>query len=215
MNHLQPAQRPLYYHGILLGLFSLIAGGLLAWGYLGTKDAIAARANDDLQASLNQVVPTTLYDNTPVTDTVELKRGDGTPVTVYRARQKGQVTAVAFEIAETGYSGVIRLMIGIDTDGKILGVRVISHSETPGLGDKMELSKTKWILGFDRLSLGNPPLEQWKVKKDGGRFDQFTGATITPRAVVKAIREGLEFYSSQREHIITGNAEYTGAPHHG
>lgn len=202
MNPPQKPQRPLSYHGVLLGLFSLIAGGLLAWGYLSTKEDIATRANEDLQASLNQVIPTQLYDNTLATDTVTINRRDGTPVTVYRARLKGEVTAIAFEVSQPGYSGIIKLILGLDRDGKVLGMRVIKHTETPGLGDKMELSKGKWILDFDNLSLGNPPIEQWHVKKDGGRFDQFTGATITPRAIVKAIREGLEFYSAQREHII-------------
>jgi electron transport complex protein RnfG len=206
MNHPQKPQRHLSYHGILLGLFSLIAGGLLAWGYISTKEDIATRANEDLQSSLDQVIPTQLYDNSPATDTVTLKRSDGTPVTVYRARLKSEITAVAFEVSQPGYSGVIKLILGLDRDGKVLGVRVVKHTETPGLGDKMELSKGKWILDFDNLSLGNPPIEQWKVKKDGGRFDQFTGATITPRAVVRAIREGLEFYSVEREHIIAAAA---------
>lgn len=196
-------ERPLYYHGILLGIFSLVAGGLIAAAYLKTKDAISTRANEDMQQSLSQVVPEALHDNNLANDTVDLKRADGKPVTVYRARLKGEITAIAFEVGKNGYSGEIRLVLGLDRDGKILGVRVVKHTETPGLGDKMELGKSKWVLGFNGLSLGNPPLDQWKVKKDNGRFDQFTGATITPRAIVGAIREGLQFFATERTQLLS------------
>lgn len=196
--------RPLYYHGLLLGIFALVSGTLLAVGYSQTKQDIAARAAEDLQNSLSQVIPTGSYNNNPATDSVTLQRSDGTTVTVYQARNNGLISAVAFEVSKGGYSGEIRLILGLDRDGKILGVRVIKHTETPGLGDKMEVSKGKWIFGFDGLSLGNPPNEQWKVKKDNGHFDQFTGATITPRAIVGAIHEGLEFFAAQREQMLSG-----------
>ncbi len=96
-------------------------------------------------------------------------------------------------------------MLGMDAQGKILGVRVLAHKETPGLGDKIDVKKTDWILRFTDLSLGNPPVEKWKVKKDGGQFDQFAGATITPRGVVRAIKEGLEFFDAHKAQMLEGH----------
>ena len=96
-------------------------------------------------------------------------------------------------------------MLGIDADGRLLGVRVLAHHETPGLGDKIESKKNDWILRFTGLSLGNPPPERWKVKKDGGQFDQFAGATITPRGVVRAIRSGLDFFAANKASLIGKN----------
>ena len=113
-------------------------------------------------------------------------------------RKNGQVTGFILPaVAPDGYSGDIRLIIGIRADGTLAGVRVTAHNETPGLGDKVELRKHPWILSFEGRSLRNPPRDQWQVKKDGGVFDQFTGATITPRAVVRKVRDTLQFY---REH---------------
>ena len=115
---------------------------------------------------------------------------------------KPRSQGVAFQMIAKGYGGDIRLLLGVDADGRLLGVRVLSHAETPGLGDKIETAKSGWALGFDGLSLGNPPVDRWKVKKDGGRFDQFSGATITPRAVVAAVRRGLEFFARQKAVIL-------------
>jgi electron transport complex protein RnfG len=166
-----------------------------------TLDDIAARAMEDKQNSLSQVLPDELHDNNPVTDTVNLVNDEGRELTVYRARKNGRVTGVAYEIFGSGYAGEMKLMMGIDADGKLLGVRVLAHKETPGLGDKIEVKKGPWIERFTGLSLGKPALERWKVKKDGGDFDQFAGATITPRAVLKAIRGGLEFFAENRARL--------------
>ena len=185
-------------HGVILGAFCLGFGLLLAITDRITVEDIAARAMEDKQASLSQVLPPAIHDNNPVTDTLAMKNAHGRELTVYRARKGGVVTAVAYEIYGTGYAGEMKLMMGIDRDGKLLGVRVLAHKETPGLGDKIEVKKGDWILRFDGLSLGNPPLERWKVKKDGGQFDQFAGATITPRGVLAAIRGGLEFFAANR-----------------
>jgi len=110
--------------------------------------------------------------------------------------------ATAFQVTAMGYSGEISIMMGIASDGEILGVRVISHAETPGLGDKIEAAKGDWILGFNGLSLANRTQSQWAVKKDGGEFDQFSGATITPRAVVRAVHNGLEYFNAHRQEIL-------------
>ena len=102
-------------------------------------------------------------------------------------------------------AGDIDVILGLAADGKVLGARVLAHKETPGLGDKIEVAKGDWILAFDGLSLGNPPPERWAVKKDGGDFDQFSGATITPRAVVRALKGGLEFFAANRA-ILTASS---------
>jgi electron transport complex protein RnfG len=192
-------------HGVILGCFCLGFGLLLALTYSRTRDDIAARGLEDKQNSLRQVIPPGLHDNDPVTDTLAMSDAAGKPLTVYRARREGKVTGVAYEIFGTGYAGEMKLMMGIAADGKVLGVRVLAHKETPGLGDKIEVKKGDWILRFDGLSLGNPPAERWKVKKDGGQFDQFAGATITPRGVLVAIRSGLDFFAANKDQLLKAN----------
>jgi electron transport complex protein RnfG len=188
------------YPGLLLGVAVLLATTLLAIGHLATREAIAERLEEDLKASLEQVIPAKHYDNDLLAAPLLIERRDQPPVTVYRARSGRQITGVAYSVvAPDGYSGSIQMMLGVAPDGRVLGVRVLAHGETPGLGDKLELAKNDWILDFDGLSLTSPASDQWRVKKDGGHFDQFTGATITPRAVVKAVKRGLEFYAVHRE----------------
>ncbi len=186
----------------MLGGSTLIATTLLSFGNILTKDEIALRIEEDLKASISQVVPANLYDNDLLASTVSETSIAGEPVLVYRAILDDAVTAVIFEVAENGYSGEIRSILAIAPDGKLLGVRIISHSETPGLGDKIEVEKDDWILGFTGLSIDNPGKSGWAVQKDGGQFDQFTGATITPRAVVKSIRSGLEFFENKKQVLL-------------
>jgi len=121
---------------------------------------------------------------------------------VYRARLQGEPVAVIFNsIAPNGYSGRINLLVGVYFDGSLAGVRAVKHAETPGLGDVIELKKSDWVLGFDSRSLDNPRLDKWKVKRDGGVFDQFTGATVTPRAVVEAVKNTLLYYEKNAENL--------------
>jgi len=192
-------------HGVILGGFCLGFGLILAITDRLTIDDIAARALEDRQNSLSQVIPAGIHDNNPVTDTLAMKGAHDKQITVYRARKAGQVTGVAYEIVGTGYAGEIKLMLGIAADGKLLGVRVLAHKETPGLGDKIEEKKGDWILRFSGLSFTDPPPERWKVKKDGGQFDQFAGATITPRGVLGAIRSGLEFFAANKAKLLEQN----------
>jgi electron transport complex protein RnfG len=192
-------------HGVILGAFCLGFGVVLAVTDQVTIDDIAARAVEDKQNSLSQVIPDGIHDNNPVTDTLLMKNAHGKEITIYRAKKAGKVTGVAYEIFGTGYAGEMKLMMGIDADGKLLGVRVLAHKETPGLGDKIEVKKGDWILRFNGLSLGNPPAERWKVKKDGGQFDQFAGATITPRGVLAAIRSGLDFFAANKTQLTEVN----------
>lgn len=195
------------YHTGLLGLFAFFASTALMLSFLGTKDDIALRLQEDLKATLGKVIPSGLYDNNIATDTITIDApnslSEKEPVTIYLARKENEIVAISFQsVAPDGYAGVIVIMLGVDVDGNLLGVRVISHSETPGLGDKIEVKKNKWILGFNGLSLVNTSEKEWKVKKDGGKFDQFTGATITPRAVVKAVKRGLDFYVLNKTDLL-------------
>ena len=188
------------YQPILLGVFALLASGALAWASSATGDAIAAAEAKDLRDSLSEVLPAGLADNDFLKDTVDLKNGEKT-VTIYRARREGVVKAALFKVAERGYAGDIQVLMAVDSDGRTLGVRVLKHSETPGLGDKIEVKKDPWVKNFDGKSLGDPAPEKWAVKKDGGIFDQFAGATITPRAVVKAVKGGMDFFTAHKAEI--------------
>lgn len=192
---------PLVQMGIL-GFLALATAASLTGGDWVTRDAIAQRRAEDMQSSLRQVVPDELHDNDLLADTVAIPVADGAPITVYRGRRNGKVSAVAFGMTTKGYSGDISLVIGVDPSGTVLGVRVLAHTETPGLGDKIDVAKTSWVNAFAGLALGKPPEEKWKVKKDGGIFDQFSGATITPRAVVKGVKEGLAFFQANRDSIL-------------
>ncbi|MBU1235494.1 MAG: electron transport complex subunit RsxG [Gammaproteobacteria bacterium] len=195
----------LSYQAISLGVVALVASAALSVGNKLTGPAIAEAEARDLQSSLSQVLPEGSYDNELLKDTLDVKvsRGD-TPATVlvYRARKAGAVTGAVFRMARRGYAGDIVVLMGVDAKGTLLGVRVIKHQETPGLGDKIDIAKTSWILDFNGKSLDNLPADKWAVKKDGGVFDQFAGATITPRAVVSAVKGGLDFFAAHRDEII-------------
>ena len=181
------------YQGLSLGaICALVTLSLLLANQL-THEQIAAQQQEDQLAVLRQVLPATLYDNNPLAEATKVQDETLGTVEVYPARRGGQLTAMAFQVSTIGYGGPIVQLIALDAEGRILGVRVLTHKETPGLADKIEVGKSDWIKRFDGLSLGNPPLEKWKVKKDGGQFDQFAGATITPRAVVKGILQALQF----------------------
>ncbi|WP_236545248.1 electron transport complex subunit RsxG [Tropicimonas marinistellae] len=196
-------------HGVLLALFCLATALILSLVDIVTRGPIADRGREDLYASLAQVVPDEIHDNAMTDGAMTVTDAEAGAVTVYVARRAGTPTGVAFEMTGQGYGGAIRVLLGIDPNGELLGVRVLAHAETPGLGDKIEEAKSDWIHGFAGLSLSNPGPEGWKVKRDGGQFDQFSGATITPRAVVDAIHRGLEFYARNRDTLLS--AEETGS----
>ncbi len=184
--------------GLLLTMFAVLGVGLVAFTHIATKDQIAENERLALLSSLNALVPAESIDNDIVTDLIEVSDPDrlGTEkTTVYLGRKDGKPVAAVFtSVAPDGYSGQIKLLVAILADGTLGGVRVVSHKETPGLGDKIEVEKSDWVHDFSGKSLGNPKLEKWKVKRDGGIFDQFSGATISPRAVVKAVRNSLLYY---------------------
>ena len=198
---LESLREKIGYQPLLLGVFALLASAALAWAAGATGAAIAAAEAKDLSDSLGEVLPRGFADNDLLNDTVVIER-HGQPLTVYRVRRQGVVKGAVFKVAERGYAADIQVLMAVDASGQALGVRVIKHAETPGLGDKIEAAKSNWIRAFDGKSIGRPPLEKWGVKKDGGVFDQFAGATITPRAVVKAVKGGLAFYAEHRQEIL-------------
>ncbi len=191
--------RPVLISTIFLFLFAVIGSGLVSFTFDSTAERIADNQRKALLKSLNELVPSDRYDNDIFADTLYVNSsellGTDDPVPVYRARKNGwPVAAVLAAVAPDGYSGAIRLLVAVNLDGTLAGVRVVQHRETPGLGDAIEAERSDWILGFKGKSLTNPLKKGWKVKRDGGTFDQFTGATITPRAVVKAVHKALLYF---------------------
>jgi electron transport complex protein RnfG len=191
---------------LLLTLFALIGTAGVAYVFDQTEERIAANERAALLASLTEIVPSQAYDNDIVHDVIELEVEDLNPagtITAYRARRNGTPSAVVLTVvAPDGYSGPIKLLVGIYADGRVAGVRVISHRETPGLGDGIDARRSDWIRAFSGRSLGDPPPGEWAVERDGGAFDQFTGATITPRAVVKAVKRTLVYFDAHREALF-------------
>jgi electron transport complex protein RnfG len=198
-------------NSVILGAFALVTASVLALTHESTREKIAEAERTAAQKALFEVVPEDRHNNDLLNEAraippeywneLGLEQDDK----LYIARQDGVTQAVILpSVAPDGYSGDIKLLVGINTDGSVSGVRVLGHGETPGLGDKLELAKSPWILSFDGKSLGNPQLEDWKVKKDGGAFDQFTGATITPRAVVQQVKKTLVLFNEHRAALLGG-----------
>lgn len=190
------------YLAALLGAFAFVGAALLAIGHAATKEAIRQRLKEDLQASLAMVAPPALHDNDLIGESFDFKDATGQMRRIYPIAKDGVRNGAAFQVTGSGYSGTILILMAVDHESRVLGVRVLQHAETPGLGDKIEADKDDWVLGFNTRSLADPPAERWKVKKDGGYFDQFSGATITPRAVVKAVHEGLEFFEANKARLL-------------
>lgn len=201
--------RSISKNSALLAGFAAITAGLIALTFQVTAGRIADAERRAAQRALFEVVPQSRHDNDLLSDTLVVPPADAAalhmsePTLIHVARKGGEPVAfIVPSSAPDGYSGAIKLLVGVNTDGSIAGVRVLRHNETPGLGDKIELAKHSWILSFDGKSLNNPPVEHWAVKKDGGEFDQFAGATITPRAVVKQVRQVLQYVHSHREELL-------------
>ncbi len=200
----------------VLGLFAVLGSLLVGFSYQATAERIQQNEREMLLAQLNAILPENEYDNDLLRDTLDVSapRALGAERTqVYLARRNGKPVAMILSpVIARGYSGDIALTLGIRIDGSLAGVRVLSHKETPGLGDKIEVERSDWILGFAGRRLGDPPESRWKVKRDGGAFDQFTGATITPRGVVRAIRQALLWYRDQGHQLL--ETEAIEEPHH-
>lgn len=199
--------------GLLL-IFAGIATAMLATTFDITRSEITHNEQQAKRALISQVLPATLHDNDLLESGISLPADDmlGTriPSHAWVARKQGQATGVVLEaIAPDGYSGDIALLIGMSTDGRITGVRVTAHKETPGLGDYIEITKSRWISQFDGKSLTAPREAAWKVQRDGGSFDARAGATITARAVVKAVNGALHYFVRHRAELLARPAPAT------
>ena len=212
--------------------FALIGTALLAYVFNITREPIEKSEAEARLALFRQILPDDHYygnakskddkqhadDDNLLENVVEIAPndllGNKTPSKAYIAKQDHKFAAVILEaIAHDGYSGDIKLLIAIRADGTVSGVRVLAHKETPGLGDYIDIAHGNWIKLFDNESVEKTPAEQWKVKKDGGKFDYMVGATITPRAVVKAVAKALQFYE-QNEHELQQKLEHQSKPEH-
>ena len=196
-------------NSVMLGAFALVATALLALTAELTKGRIANSEREAQEKALLDVVPRQSQDANLLTETMKvppeawaglgLKAGGD----IFVVRRADDAIAVIIPaVAPDGYSGEVKMIVGVDAEGEITGVRILDHHETPGLGDKIDIKKTPWILSFTGKSLANPSAPHWKVKKDGGDFDQFAGATITPRAVVNQVRKVLEFVESHKNELF-------------
>ncbi|MCD8521615.1 MAG: electron transport complex subunit RsxG [Saccharospirillaceae bacterium] len=198
-------------NAIGLGLFAMVTAGAIAVAQVGTKERIEHNILMAQAKALNEIVPAGSYDNDLLTDVIAVDNRFNQQLLgplpddarIHLARTNGRVTTVILPVvAPDGYTTQIAVLVGVHADGSIAGVRIIEHKETPGLGDKIDRKKSDWVLGFNDKSLTNPSGEGWAVKKDGGDFDQFTGATITPRAVVKAVKLALKFFELHKNELL-------------
>ena len=198
--------RSMLKNSLVLGLFAIFTVGGVTLLQQFTAERIQASERAAQLRALNEILPRDSYDNQLLDSSVLVQDpllGTRQPMPAYVAMKNGQPSAVILQaIAPDGYSGAIHLLIGIQADGRLAGVRVLGHRETPGLGDKIELAKSAWIRNFDGKSLSNPSEDGWAVKKDRGEFDQFAGATITPRAVVKAVHKALQYFDANQEQLF-------------
>lgn len=213
-NKLITAPRMAARTALILFLFVLVFTSLLSGAYVWTRSSIEAAAAEEKMKLIDEVLPRDRYDNKLLDDAAvldaapELGFGPGEPARILRARKAGRVEALVLEaVAPDGYSGRIRLLLALRDDGEVIGVRVIAHKETPGLGDYIEPQKDRnkarpWITQFDGLNPATIDAHEWKVRKDGGRFDSVAGATVTPRAVIKAVRKAALFVVANSERIL-------------
>jgi len=214
MNNKHPnIIRNMLISAALLGFFGLLGTSMVLGVNVVTKDRIEENIKASLLQSLNSIIPAETYNNNLITTFIEVPAnqylGKKTATTVYQAWMDKTPVAIAFDIiAPDGYSGKIKLLLAIRKNGELSAVRVITHKETPGLGDKIEIKRSNWITSFNDKSLDNTNEKQWKVKKDGGIFDQFTGATITPRAIVKAVHNALLYYQNNQKLLFLEQQEY-------
>lgn len=200
---MNPTLRSMQRNGLQLAVFTAITAAVLAAMVAWTRAPIEAQQQRAQLAALAALLPIAGYDNDPVADRIQVLAPEGLggtqPQTIHRARRGGQAVAAVLSVtADDGYNGAIQLLLGVDVDGRVIGVRVVGHRETPGLGDPIEAERSDWIHRFAGRRIGDPPAERWAVRRDGGDFDQFAGATITPRAVVNAVRRALTWFGDNQ-----------------
>ncbi|KJZ10523.1 electron transporter RnfG [Marinomonas sp. S3726] len=194
-------------NSIGLGIFAIVTAGLIAVTQQVTQERIESNVLQAQQAAFSEILPDQYYDNdlykSQVTLDPDLLLGTKEASFAYIGRVNGEFSGIIFEsIAPGGYNGSMSLLVAINRDGVVTGSRVIRHQETPGLGDKIDMKKSDWMRSFENKSFENLDIKQWKVKRDNGHFDQFTGATITPRAIVKSVKNTLEYFHQHKDELI-------------
>jgi len=204
--------RPIWKSGVTLAIVAAFCTFLVAATWQLTADRIKANEKEWMESSLQPEIAGLFFDS-PVTESMiiippphQLPGSDA--VIIYRVYAGEEPVAGLFVVsARDGYAGPIRLLVGVAMDGTVTGVRVLEHRETPGFGDRIETTKSDWVLQFDGHSLQNPEAAKWAIRDDGGQFDQLTGASVTPRAVIKAIKETLTYFMANRDAIFAAPAE--------
>ena len=212
INEIEEAKPDSMGHSIFrsawgLGLFAIITAGLIALTQVVTKDRIAEQVKQARSKALLEIVPIGQFDNDLLDNAfwlkaegqLGLKEASEAFVALSEGRPRYFILPL---IAPDGYTGPIRLIMSIDLAGTIIGLRVIEHKETPGLGDKIDIKKSDWVRLFEGRSLENTDESAWAVKKDGGDFDQMTGATITPRAIVNSVYKGLRYFQNHQNELL-------------
>ena len=204
--------RPIWKSGVTLAIIAGFCTSLVAFTWQLTADRIEANKKEWLERSLQPALAGLFFDGS-VTESMitipvphELPGSDA--AVIYRVYAAEKPVAALFVVsARDGYAGPIRMLIGIEIDGNITGVRVLQHKETPGLGDRIETVKSDWVLQFDGHSLRDPEAAKWAIKGDGGQFDQLTGASVTPRSIIRAIKETLIWFEANRVSVFAAAAE--------
>lgn len=195
-----------------LGLFAVLTAGIIGVVQVATSTRIEQNIERAAARALNDIIPASEYDNDMLLDSLSLAEQFDVSLLgpidsdakVHFARNQQEITGIILPaVSAIGYSGDIKMLVGIEPNGEVIGVRVVEHRETPGLGDKIELKKSDWILSFDRRSLDNTAEARWTVKKEDGDFDQFTGATITPKAVISAVQQSLAFFAKYQTQLLS------------
>jgi electron transport complex protein RnfG len=192
--------------GLILGFFGILGALLVSGTEQQTREIIIHNERMALLNQLYELVPQSEIDNDFLDHPLTLDAPEFLGIsdtTAYVGTRERKLAAIVFEATiPNGYAGPILMLVAVDSKGALKGVRIVSHSETPGLGDKVELERSDWVLGFNGKSLTDPDKAHWKVKKDGGVFDQFTGATITPRAIVNSVRKALLYFDQKHQAIF-------------
>ncbi|NCA70920.1 MAG: electron transport complex subunit RsxG [Sphingobacteriia bacterium] len=197
---------PILLAALVLSAFSITGVALVAVTHQLMDGRITENQRQAMLTKLAAIVPAGRFDNDPLEDQIQVSAQEllgGAQTRVYRIRQGDEPVAVVLEpVVPDGYAGPIQLLVSVLRDGSLGGVRVLYHHETPGLGDKIEERKSDWVLSFTGRSLTDPAPERWEVKRDGGEFDQFTGATITPRSIVHAVKNALIYVDQTGETLF-------------
>lgn len=197
--------------GVTLAVIGAVCAGLVATTYLLTHERIAANEQAWLEQSLKPALSGLFFDGSVSESMLVIPSPHELPgpddVIVYRVYAEDEPVAALFAVtARDGYAGPIRILVGIEYDGTVTAIRILEHRETPGLGDKIVSTRSDWVFQFDGRSLGDPDEAGWAIKRDNGQFDALSGASVTPRAVITAVRETLIYFATNRDAIFAAPA---------